>query len=101
MKRALIATMISGALALSMTLPLPVFGIDSSPTPVPAPLPDAPADLGPCRSADGTVVAVGGGCCQRNGGLCSCRNGQPRCCDGRPGGDACSCQGDSTPPQEL
>ena len=99
MKRALIVTMLSGALALSVTLPVPVFGIDSGPAPVPAPMTDGAADLGPCRSVDGAVVALGG-CCQRNGGLCSCRNGQARCCDGKPG-VGCSCQGDSTPAEEL
>jgi hypothetical protein len=100
MKRALIATLISGALALSMTLPPAVLGTEWGPVPVPVPLPDAATiDASRCASVDGVVVARGG-CCQRNGGICGCRNGQARCCDGRPG-VGCSCQGDSTPPEEL
>lgn len=100
MKRALIATMISGALALSMTLP--AFGADSGPGPatVPVPIQDSPADLGRCPTGDGGVVVAQGGCCQRNGGLCSCRNGEARCCDGKAG-VGCKCRGDSTPPEEL
>jgi hypothetical protein len=98
MKRALIATMIAGAFALSTTLPLPVFG--GEPMPVPLPLPDAVGETTTCPLADGTlVVAAGGGCCQRQGGVCGCRGGNARCCDGSPG--ACRCRDNSTPPEEL
>jgi len=92
MKRALIVTLISGALALSTALPLPVFGTE--PLASPAPAPGATLDSTPCRLGDRPSLAVGDGCCQRQGGLCRCRNGRPTCCDGSPGA-GCSCRGDS------
>lgn len=98
MKRALIAMMISGALALSAAVPLAVFGMES-PAPVPVPIPDV-SESAPCSVGDPSLVAASGGCCQRQGGICGCRNGKARCCDGTPGA-GCSCRGDSTPSEEL
>jgi hypothetical protein len=102
MKRALIATMISGALALSMTLPVSVLGIESGQIPVPVPLPDAAVvDQSTCSRGDGGLVtAQGPGCCRRNRGICGCRGRTVRCCDGT-NGVGCACQGDSTPSEEL
>ena len=98
MKRALIATLISGALALSSAVPLTALGMESMP-PVPVPIPDV-SDSVPCSAGDTSLVAASGGCCQRQGGICGCRNGKARCCDGTPG-VGCSCRGDSTPSEEL
>ena len=82
MKRALIVTLIAGALALSPALPLPMFAAE--PLAGPTPAPGATLDSTPC-GLGGPSLAVGGGCCQRQGGLCRCRNGNPTCCDGSPG----------------
>jgi hypothetical protein len=100
MKRALIAAMISGALALSTAVPLSVFGMESLPAPVPVPVPDPVSDSAPCSVGDASRVLASEGCCRRQGGICGCRNGKARCCDGTPGA-GCSCRGDSTPSEEL
>ena len=94
MKRALIVTLISGALALSTALPIPVFAGEA------APVPDSAADSTPCTLRDGPSLAIGDGCCQRQGGLCRCRDGRPTCCDGLPGA-GCSCRGDSSVPEAV
>lgn len=97
MKRALIVTVISGALALPAALPLPVFG---AATLAAAPASEATSDSTPCTLRDGPSLAVGDGCCQRRGGLCRCRDGRPTCCDGSPGA-GCSCRGDSPLPEAV
>lgn len=96
MKRALIVTMIAGALALPSALPLPVYGAE--PLVVAAPAPEATSDSTPCTLRDGSLLAIGDGCCQRRGGLCRCRDGKPTCCDGSTGA-GCSCRGDSPTPE--
>lgn len=93
MKRALIVSVIAGAIALSATLAYPATGEE------PAPVPDAVAETTACPNGDGLLVAAGGGCCQRQGGVCGCRGGAVRCCDGSAG--ACRCRDNSTPPEEL
>ena len=96
MKRALIVTVISGVLALSAVLPVPAFGEKS----LTVPAPDTGTDPTPCTLVGGPPLAVGDGCCQRQGGLCRCRSGRPVCCDGSPG-TGCSCRGDSPVPEPV
>jgi hypothetical protein len=98
MKRTLIAAVISGAIALSTALPLTVVGAE--PVAAIAPAPEATPDSTQCPSADGSRLAIGGGCCQRRGGLCRCRAGNPVCCDGSTG-VGCSCRGDSLTPEAV
>jgi len=98
MKRALVVTVISGALALSSVLPLPHLVFDAAALDVPAP--EATSDSTPCASRDGSLLAIGVGCCQRRGGLCRCRDGKPTCCDGSLGA-GCSCHGDSPMPDAV
>jgi hypothetical protein len=98
MKSALIVTVISGALVLSSSLPRPV--LEAAPLDVSAPAPEAAFDSTPCSSRDGSLLAIGNGCCQRRGGLCRCRDGKPTCCDGTVG-SGCSCRGDSPMPDAI
>lgn len=87
MKRALIFALISGALVLSSTSH-PAFGAG------PVATDDATTEITiPCPPADGSRLAVGGGCCQQRGGMCRCRGGRVTCCDGSIGN--CQCRGDS------
>src|SRR5258706_3722484 len=97
MKRALIVTLIAGAIALS-TLPLTI--VAAEPTAATAPAPEATPDSIQCPPLDGSRLAIGGACCQRQGGLCRCRGGRPVCCDGSPG-VGCSCRGDSPTPDVV
>jgi len=96
MKRAMILTVIAGALALSTALPFPASGAELLAVAPPAP---EDTDSTACTLRDGPRVAASG-CCQRQGGVCGCRGGKAKCCDGTPG-TGCSCRGDSTTPEEL